>query len=169
MTFAIFASVELVTNTFLLVIVNYFERRRLMIAGISVEVLSLTCLLAASFSEEAVVYRVISSCFLRASMQIVYEVNYLYTAETFPTAIRQASMGTCSVFARIGSIVSPFVKELTLATSLSASSALYLSFATVNLLLVHLIPESRKLDIPDTIHQKKDVKSEAVQLNSVRL
>lgn len=37
---------------------------------------------------------------------------YVYSSEVYPTKFRQISLGTCSTFARFGSIISPFMKEL---------------------------------------------------------
>lgn len=36
-------------------------------------------------------------------------VVYAVTAELFPTVIRNMAMGTCSMAARIGTIISPFI------------------------------------------------------------
>ena len=41
-----------------------------------------------------------------------FRVIYLCAAEIFPTTLRQIGVGSCSVGARIGSVIAPFVKEL---------------------------------------------------------
>lgn len=39
-------------------------------------------------------------------------VNYIYTAELFPTTMRQLALGSCSISGRIGSISAPFILQL---------------------------------------------------------
>jgi OCT family organic cation transporter-like MFS transporter 4/5 len=41
-----------------------------------------------------------------------YGIIYVYAAEIYPTVVRQAGVGSCSVAARFGSIIAPFVKDL---------------------------------------------------------
>ena len=38
-----------------------------------------------------------------------YSISYLVSAEIFPTSIRNAGLGLCSVMARVGSILCPYV------------------------------------------------------------
>ncbi|GFU44309.1 organic cation transporter protein [Trichonephila clavipes] len=37
---------------------------------------------------------------------------YLYTAEIFPTGVRNVTLGSCSMWARVGSILAPFMRDL---------------------------------------------------------
>lgn len=41
-----------------------------------------------------------------------FGIIYVYSAEVYPTALRQIGVGSCSVAGRVGSIIAPFVKEL---------------------------------------------------------
>lgn len=55
-------------------------------------------------------------------------VVYAVTSELFPTVVRNMAMGTCSMTARIGSIVSPFIIYLGTVTVL-----FFLVFITLNI------------------------------------
>jgi OCT family organic cation transporter-like MFS transporter 4/5 len=41
-----------------------------------------------------------------------FGIIYVYSAELFPTVVRSAGVSTCSVFARIGGAVAPYVGGL---------------------------------------------------------
>ena len=41
-----------------------------------------------------------------------FAVIYLYTAELYPTVLRNFGVGCGSMFARIGSMVSPYIADL---------------------------------------------------------
>ena len=49
---------------------------------------------------------------LKYSVSTCYHTIYVLSVESFPTVIRQLSVGTCSVASRFASILSPFTKEL---------------------------------------------------------
>lgn len=80
-------------------------------------------------------------------------MNYLYSTEIYPTEVRQIGLGVNSAVSRVGSMLSPFVKELNEMTHVSVSMGLFASIALVNTFLVLLLPETRGKDISDTIHQ----------------
>ena len=65
-------------------------------------------LLVADFSWMIMVLSVIGKIFVTGA----FDVIYLYTAEVYPTMFRAIGVGTGSMIARIGSLLSPFIVEL---------------------------------------------------------
>ncbi|KAG8193142.1 hypothetical protein JTE90_006974 [Oedothorax gibbosus] len=78
---------------------------------------------------------------------------YLYTSELFPTVVRSASLGSCSMCARIGSILAPFVRELGLYTHSSVPNVLYGILALTSGLLSLLLPETKGRNMPDSMEE----------------
>ncbi|GFT10802.1 organic cation transporter protein [Nephila pilipes] len=76
---------------------------------------------------------------------------YLYTSELFPTVVRNVTLGSCSMCARIGSILAPFVRELGKATHPAVPNVLYGLLALTSGLLALLLPETRGMNMPDSM------------------
>ena len=43
---------------------------------------------------------------------MTFAIAYLYTAELFPTPVRNVAVGAASTFARIGSMSAPYIVDL---------------------------------------------------------
>ena len=99
---------------------------------------------------------------------IAFNTAYVMSTEFFPTNMRQTSMGICSVFARMGSIVAPFVKELTLATSLWVSFAMFFGLTLITATLWLFLPETMDIQLPDNITQSKIVEEEGARVKARR-
>ncbi|XP_055948852.1 organic cation transporter protein-like isoform X1 [Argiope bruennichi] len=78
---------------------------------------------------------------------------YLYTSEIFPTVIRNVTLGSCSMSARIGSILAPFVRELGKATHTAVPNVLYGLLALTGGLLALLLPETKGQQMPDSLEE----------------
>lgn len=89
-------------------LMRFFGRKTLIIGC------SYTCglsLIASIFSPEGVATVMFASIGVLCST-IVFVILYLYSVELFPTVIRNAALGYCSMIARVGSMIAPFVLDL---------------------------------------------------------
>ena len=66
----------------------------------------------------------------RFGIAVLFGVLYVYTGELFPTVIRSIVMGTVSVGARIGSIISPYLYDV-------VSNNLYLQLSYIKSLFMY--------------------------------
>ncbi|XP_054158700.1 organic cation transporter protein-like [Oppia nitens] len=87
-----------------------------------------------------------------------FSVIYVYAAEVYPTVVRQVGVGSCSVAARVGSMLAPFVKDLNIYTGMSVVLSIYGSLSIADAVAAYFLPETRGQPIADTI-------DEAEQLN----
>lgn len=81
---------------------------------------------------------------------------YIYSGELYPTVIRNIGVGTSSMFARIGSMIAPFVAGLVLIQNWLPP----LIFGVVPIIaavLVFMLPETLDCILPDTIEQAEQL------------
>ncbi|XP_071397636.1 solute carrier family 22 member 4 [Centroberyx affinis] len=83
-------------------------------------------------------------------------VVYAVTSELFPTVVRNMAMGTCSMAARIATIISPFIIYLGKYYK-SLPYILMGSFAIFGGLLCFLLPESFGRVLPETMPQMQKI------------
>ncbi|MEQ2203975.1 hypothetical protein XENOCAPTIV_006019, partial [Xenoophorus captivus] len=84
------------------------------------------------------------------AVSTAFAVVYAYTAELYPTVLRNTAVGACSMASRIGSIIAPFFIYLR-TYSVSLPYILMGSLTTAAGLLSLLLPESFGMPLPDTI------------------
>ncbi|XP_063991549.1 organic cation transporter protein [Diachasmimorpha longicaudata] len=79
-----------------------------------------------------------------------YGAIYIFTAEQFPTVVRNVGLGACSTFARIGGVIAPYINYLSLIWTpfplvIFGTSALLGGVASL------LLPETHNKKLPETI------------------
>ncbi|RWS22692.1 organic cation transporter protein-like protein [Leptotrombidium deliense] len=95
-----------------------------------------------------------------------FAINYILSGEMYPTVVRQIGVGTNSAAGRIGSMLSPFMKELNTKFHATASFSVFAMIALVDAILVQFLPETRGKDIPDTIAQVEG-KQNDIKMNKI--
>ena len=103
--------------------------------------------------EYAVATRVSLAMMGKFAATIAFTLNYLYSTEIYPTEIRQVGLGINSAASRLGSMLSPFIRELNEFTHVSVSMGVFALTSLLNAALVMMLPETKDCNIPDTIEQ----------------
>ena len=75
---------------------------------------------------------------------------YVYSAEIFPTIVRNAGVGTSSVWARVGPMVAPFVADLS-SYDQRLPMAIFGLIAILAAISASFLPETAAALMPDTI------------------
>uniref|UniRef100_A0A4W6E9B9 Solute carrier family 22 member 21 n=1 Tax=Lates calcarifer TaxID=8187 RepID=A0A4W6E9B9_LATCA len=79
-----------------------------------------------------------------------FAIVYAYSAELYPTVLRNTAVGACSMASRIGSIIAPYFIYLR-SYSISLPYILVGSLTALSGLLSLLLPESYGMPLPETI------------------
>ncbi|KAL3287918.1 hypothetical protein HHI36_002374 [Cryptolaemus montrouzieri] len=72
--------------------------------------------------------------FARGIIAGVFQAAYVYTPEVYPTSLRAVGVGSCSAMARLGAMITPYVAQVLLKSSMSLAITIY----TVSALLAAL-------------------------------
>ncbi|XP_075957620.1 organic cation/carnitine transporter 2-like [Anarhichas minor] len=144
------AAVEVPAYTSSWLALRYVPRRLsvfciLLIGGVSLYFLQLV---PKSLSELSVALEMLGKFVITAGTSLMF----VYTAELYPTALRNTATGTCSAVAKVGSSIAPFLLQLSvyfkyLPYIVMGTLAVVSAFATF------LLPESFGRPLPQTIQQ----------------
>ncbi|NXJ01944.1 S22AD protein, partial [Psophia crepitans] len=77
-----------------------------------------------------------------------FSTSYVYSAELFPTVIRQTGVGLCSMSARVAGIMAPLIRLLD-QYHRTIPMAIFGSAPVLGGLLCVLLPETRGTDLVD--------------------
>ena len=80
------------------------------------------------------------------------------TMELFPTSIRQTAYSSCSLAGRIGSILAPFIKELSQLTNNLVPPIIYAFLSILEIISIRYLPETQGADLPDTLLEAEKFK-----------
>ncbi|KAL1763890.1 solute carrier family 22 member 21 isoform X4, partial [Sigmodon hispidus] len=86
-----------------------------------------------------------------------YSMVYVYTAELYPTVVRNMGVGVSSTASRLGSILSPYFAYLG-TYNRSLPYILMGSLTILTAIITLFFPESSGVHLPDTIDQMQKVK-----------
>eukprot|EP00066_Takifugu_rubripes_P009914 XP_003977315.2 PREDICTED: solute carrier family 22 member 13-like [Takifugu rubripes] len=106
------------------------------------------------FSINLPVVVTVVAVFGKYSISAAFSTAFLYTAELYPTSLRQNGMGISSMFARVGGILAPLVLLLEVYHS-SIPMLICGTFPIVAGGLCLLLPETKNMELRDCIELKK--------------
>ncbi|XP_065255676.1 solute carrier family 22 member 13-like [Emys orbicularis] len=84
-----------------------------------------------------------------------FSISYVYSAELFPTIIRQTGVGLCSMSSRVGGIISPLISLLDKYHP-AIPMAIFGSTPVIAGILCFLLPETRGKELQDHTEEAKE-------------
>eukprot|EP00095_Tigriopus_kingsejongensis_P005178 maker-scaffold237_size242172-snap-gene-1.35 protein:Tk05178 transcript:maker-scaffold237_size242172-snap-gene-1.35-mRNA-1 annotation:"sugar transporter" len=84
-------------------------------------------------------------------ISMTFAIAYLYTAELFPTQVRNVAVGTASTFARIGSMAAPYIVDLLGAIHPAIPVIIFGLFSCTAGVLALMLPETLNKRLPESV------------------
>ncbi|NXJ92686.1 S22AD protein, partial [Corythaixoides concolor] len=141
-----FGVVELVARSSCIFLLQWFGRKKpqavlLLLSG-------LMCLIITGIPEDQAVVTTVLAIIGKFMASASFSTSYVYSAELFPTVVRQTGVGLCSMLARVSGIMAPLISLLGQYHQ-AVPMAIYGSAPVVVGLLCVLLPETRGVDLVD--------------------
>ena len=153
LNYYLFEIMSLAKRLITVAIINIFDRRTLQSSYTFSGAILFYAMIPFTFDEKDQNIKLSLAVIAKFAISSCFDMNYLMTAEIFPTGMRQIGVGSGSVAARFASIAAPFTKELTAVTNFATTIALYATFALVTSGLVWILPKTKDKPIPNTMEE----------------
>ncbi|XP_012284972.1 organic cation transporter protein isoform X2 [Orussus abietinus] len=148
LNFVISGIVEVPAYTFLIFTLNRWGRKSILAGCMLVAGL---CLLGTQFVPADMPWLLTALAMLaKLAITSSYGAIYVFTAEQFPTVIRNVGLGACSTFARIGGVIAPYVNYLS-KIWMPMPLVIFGACAFVGGFLSLQLPETLNKKLPETI------------------
>ncbi|ENN74628.1 hypothetical protein YQE_08748, partial [Dendroctonus ponderosae] len=86
----------------------------------------------------------------------VFQAAYVYTPEVYPTSLRSVGVGSCSAMARLGAMVTPYVAQVLLKTSITFATSTYAVAALLASIACMLLPiETAGKELPENTSEQR--------------
>ena len=141
------AALEFLAYTLSIFSFLYLGRRKSVASFMGLGGLSLLLTLALPSQASKSALSQLGKFMITASFAMVYQ----YATEIFPTVVRNAGLGSCSFFSRLGGILAPFVGREVAQLSPLAPVLIFGLTSVLAGLLSLLLPETKDRTSPDTI------------------
>uniref|UniRef100_G1MXI9 Major facilitator superfamily (MFS) profile domain-containing protein n=1 Tax=Meleagris gallopavo TaxID=9103 RepID=G1MXI9_MELGA len=139
-----FGVVELPGRICCIYLLQWFGRKKVQAALLLLA--GLMCLIIVSIPEDQAVAITVLAVIGKFAACASFSTSYVYSAELFPTIIRQSGVGLCSMAARVAGIIAPLIRLLE-QYHRAIPMAVYGSATVLGGLLCFLLPETRGVEL----------------------
>ncbi|KFM64973.1 Organic cation transporter protein, partial [Stegodyphus mimosarum] len=149
--FAVSGAVEFPAYVLSIIAIRSLGRRNPLAAALIIG--GVACLLCYPMPENPWWLGVTVSMIGKFCITCSFGIIFVFTAEIFPTVVRNIGLGSASMIGRFGSILAPFIRELGHATHPVVPQIVFGVLAVTSGMLVLLLPETNNCVVPDTIKE----------------
>ncbi|XP_068940675.1 solute carrier family 22 member 13-like [Petaurus breviceps papuanus] len=148
LTQLIFGTVEVPARLSIVFMMHQFGRRKSLMGTLITG--GLMCLVIIFIPSEYSVITTVLAVIGKFATAAAFSISYVYSAELFPTVVRQTGMGLVAIFSRIAGILTPLVTLLEVYHA-AIPMAIYGSLPVVVGVLSVMLPETKGKTLKDNI------------------
>ncbi|CAL8399272.1 unnamed protein product [Arctogadus glacialis] len=134
------------------VLIEHFGRKKCQ--AVSMFFTGSACILMLAIPNDFIVATTVVASLGKFGSNAAYSVIYVYTAEIYPTTVRQSGLGINSMCGRIGAILAPLIRLLQVYHP-AIPMVLYGTIPLIGGLLCFLLPETLNMELQDHTEQRK--------------
>jgi len=119
------------------------------------------CCIVAAFLKPGSIVFIILAMLAKCGAAAAFNVTFMYTAQLYPTSIRNSAVGTCSTVARFGGMIAPWVGKFLPNTGKLddwVPLVLFGGFGVLGGLCALLLPDSIGFPLPNTFDDIEEIK-----------
>ncbi|XP_066170698.1 solute carrier family 22 member 13-like [Sylvia atricapilla] len=141
-----FGAVELPARISCIFLLEWFGRKK--VQSVFLLLSGLLCLILTGIPEEQSLVITVLAVIGKLTSTAAFSTSYVYSAELFPTILRQTGVGLCSTMARVAGILAPLIIPLD-QYHRAIPMAIFGSIPVLVALLCILLPETRGIELAD--------------------
>ncbi|XP_023325327.1 organic cation transporter protein [Eurytemora carolleeae] len=160
LSYILVSLIEIPSYVFLVLTMDIIGRKPLFVFSMLIP--GATCLIAA-FIDEGLLFTVLV-LIGKFCASAAFNITYMYTAELFPTNIRNSAVGICSTMARFGGISAPWIAVYLPSQGSLPGWVAYTVFggsAVIGGLLALFLPDTIGFPLPDTFEDLEEIKKKS--------
>jgi len=135
--------------------------RRAVLTG-SLFLAGIFCLSTGLVPKDPAVYQIVCSLLGKFFATVSFDTVYSYTTELFPTHSRTFTIGLCSTFGRVGSVIAPIIADLGRKQGPGVPFIIFSIFNFVAGIASITLPETKDLPMPTNIKEAVDLNDHAL-------
>jgi len=158
LSFILVSLIEIPAYIFLPMIIDVWGRKPLFVFT---QLVPGICCIVAAFLPAGTPFFAVLALLAKLGASAAFNTTFMYTAQLYPTSIRNSAVGTCSTIARLGGMMAPWVGKFLPSTGKLPEFVplcLFGGFGVLGGLCALTLPDSIGFPLPNTFDDIEEIK-----------
>jgi len=122
------------------------------------------CCIVAAFLKPGTIFYTILALGAKLGAAAAFNVTFMYTAQLYPTSIRNSAVGTCSTIARVGGMLAPIIGKFLIELGKIPEEVplcLFGGFGVFGGICALMLPDTVGFPLPNTFEDIEEIKKKS--------